>query len=118
MEQAGDSLKSTSDSVAGTLQPEGDKSTTQKMSDSTSSGANDASKQGDGMLKQAQDSVNSGLQSASDALGLSGENSELDLTILAQKLALTFPGREISLSSHRLKERSRRRLVVHRLLIQ
>lgn len=48
---------------------EGDKSTTQKLGDSTRSGSDNASQQGEGILKQAQDGLSNAAGSVQNALG-------------------------------------------------
>jgi len=47
-----------------------EKSATQKAGDSVRGGSDDASSQGKSMMEQASDTVNQGINSASEALGL------------------------------------------------
>ncbi|KAI9711594.1 MAG: hypothetical protein M1820_002159, partial [Bogoriella megaspora] len=75
LDQAKESVTGTADRIAGSLQPgkfhsiaEGEKSTTQKVSDSTRSGTDSASENSKGVLQQAQDSISSATQSVSDTL--------------------------------------------------
>jgi len=56
------------------VQPDSQKSTSQKASDSVSGGSNDAQKQGEGVLKNAQDSLSNAANSVSESLG--GGNSK------------------------------------------
>ncbi|KAH9819756.1 chaperone heat shock hsp12 protein [Teratosphaeria destructans] len=78
LEQGKDSLASTADSIAGKAQPESEKSTTQKASDSLSSGTKDAQKQGGSMLDQASEAASNAAKSVQDTLGL-GESKLINL---------------------------------------
>ncbi|KAL1601047.1 hypothetical protein SLS59_005716 [Nothophoma quercina] len=57
------------DRVAGAVQPEGQKSTGQKAGDTVRGGSDDASKQGQGVLQQAQDGLSNAAGSVQNALG-------------------------------------------------
>ncbi|KAJ4991106.1 hypothetical protein SVAN01_03456 [Stagonosporopsis vannaccii] len=57
------------DRVASAVQPEGQKSTTQKLGDTARGGSDDASQQGQGVLKQAQDGLSNAASSVQNALG-------------------------------------------------
>ncbi|KAF5389919.1 hypothetical protein D9757_003688 [Collybiopsis confluens] len=56
-EHVGDKLKGTADSVASTLQPQGEKSTSQKVGDTFSSNSNDTD---DSLLNKAKNAVGLG----------------------------------------------------------
>ncbi|PVI07233.1 hypothetical protein DM02DRAFT_609204 [Periconia macrospinosa] len=58
LDKATESLTGAGDRAASAVQPNDSKSTTQKLGDSTRSGADDASNQGQGILKSAQDGIN------------------------------------------------------------
>ena len=91
MDKASESVSQTGDKLAGAVQPsmshpfscfaiashrrytnvfleDSEKSTTQKMSDSTRSGADDAQGEGKSMLQSAQDTVSGAASSVSDTL--------------------------------------------------
>ncbi|KAH7122298.1 chaperone/heat shock protein-like protein Hsp12 [Dendryphion nanum] len=69
LDQAKEGVTGAYDRAAGSVQPSDNKSATQKLGDSTRSGSDEASNQGQGILAQAQDSLNSAAQSVSDTLG-------------------------------------------------
>lgn len=75
LDQAKDTATGAYDKAAGAVQPEDQKSTTQKATDTFSSGKDDAQGSGDSYLKSAQDSVSSGINSASESLGLNSKNN-------------------------------------------
>jgi hypothetical protein len=56
--------------------PEGQKSTGQKLGDATRSGGDNASNQGEGVMKQAQDTLSSAGQSISDTLSGATQNKK------------------------------------------
>ncbi|RYN62225.1 hypothetical protein AA0114_g672 [Alternaria tenuissima] len=73
-EKASESLTGAGDRIAGAVQPEGQKSTGQRLGDATRSGGDDASNQGQGVMKQAQDMASNAGQSISDTLsGATGQ---------------------------------------------
>ncbi|CAG5156582.1 uncharacterized protein ALTATR162_LOCUS4379 [Alternaria atra] len=67
-QKASEGLSGAGDRIAGAVQPEGQKSTGQKLGDATRSGGDNASNQGEGVLKQAQDTLSNAGQSISDTL--------------------------------------------------
>jgi hypothetical protein len=68
-DKIGENVSGAGDRIAGAVQPEGQKSTGQKVGDSVRGGSDNASQQGDGVLKQAQDGLNNAASSVSNALG-------------------------------------------------
>lgn len=68
LDQAKEGVTGVVDRAAGAVQPEGEKSTTQKLGDSTRSGTDDASAQGKSLLDTAQETVANAAQSVADAL--------------------------------------------------
>ncbi|KAF2177203.1 hypothetical protein K469DRAFT_379398 [Zopfia rhizophila CBS 207.26] len=68
LDQAKEGATGIYDRAAGAVQPEGDKSTSQKLGDSTRSGTDDASNQGKGVLASAQETLGNAAQSVSDTL--------------------------------------------------
>ncbi|USP81201.1 hypothetical protein yc1106_08475 [Curvularia clavata] len=67
-QKASENVSGLGDRVAGAVQPEGQKSTGQKLGDSVRSGGDNASEQGSGIMKSAQDTLSSAGQSISDTL--------------------------------------------------
>ncbi|KAK4888880.1 hypothetical protein LTR27_012279 [Elasticomyces elasticus] len=70
LEQAGDSVKSTADSVAGKAQPDSEKSTGQSVTDSVSGGSKDASSEGKSVVDQASEGLSNAAGQAQNALGM------------------------------------------------
>ncbi|KAF1943139.1 hypothetical protein EJ02DRAFT_421556 [Clathrospora elynae] len=68
LDKASETLSGAGDRVAGAVQPEGQKSTGQKVGDAARGGSDNASKQGQGVLGQAQDMASSAGQTISDSL--------------------------------------------------
>ncbi|KAF2794094.1 chaperone/heat shock protein-like protein Hsp12 [Melanomma pulvis-pyrius CBS 109.77] len=68
LDQATETITGLGDRAAGAVQPQGDKSATQKLGDSTRSGTDDASNQGQGILADAQNVLGNAAQSVSDTL--------------------------------------------------
>ncbi|KAF2017162.1 hypothetical protein BU24DRAFT_460239 [Aaosphaeria arxii CBS 175.79] len=69
LDQAKEGVTGAYDRVAGAAQPEGNKSAAQKLGDSTRSGTDDASNQGQGILDSAQQTLGNAAQSVQDTLG-------------------------------------------------
>ncbi|KAL1792940.1 hypothetical protein ACET3X_009447 [Alternaria dauci] len=73
-QKASENVSGLGDRIAGAVQPEGQKSTGQKLGDATRSGGDDASNQGQGVMKQAQEALGNAGQSISDTLsGATGQ---------------------------------------------
>ena len=68
LDQAKEGASGVYDRAAGAVQPEGNKSATQKLGDTTRSGHDDASQQGKGFVQSAQDTFNSAAQTVQDTL--------------------------------------------------
>ncbi|ORY00373.1 heat shock protein 9/12-domain-containing protein [Clohesyomyces aquaticus] len=68
LDQAKEGASGVYDRAAGAVQPEGNKSATQKLGDSTRSGGDKASNEGGGVLASAQETVGNAAQSVSDTL--------------------------------------------------
>jgi len=66
LDQAKEGVTGLTDRAAGAVQPEGNKSTTQKLGDSTRSGGDDAQNEGKGILASAQETVGNAAQSVTD----------------------------------------------------
>ncbi|GAB7360048.1 hypothetical protein MBLNU230_g7570t1 [Neophaeotheca triangularis] len=75
-EKGSEQLKGAADSVAGSVQPSDQKSTTQAASDTLGSGANDAQNQGKSFVDQASETLSGAAQSVQDTLGLGQNHKE------------------------------------------
>ncbi|KAF1929221.1 uncharacterized protein M421DRAFT_419741 [Didymella exigua CBS 183.55] len=69
LDKVGENVSGAGDRIAGAVQPEGQKSTGQKVGDTVRGGSDDASQQGEGVLKQAQDGLSNAASSVQNALG-------------------------------------------------
>ncbi|EMD96136.1 hypothetical protein COCC4DRAFT_184352 [Bipolaris maydis ATCC 48331] len=65
-EKASESLSGAGDRLAGSVQPEGQKSAGQKLGDMTRSGHDDASNKSSGVMQQAQEGLSNAGQAISD----------------------------------------------------
>ncbi|KAJ4297505.1 hypothetical protein N0V90_005397 [Kalmusia sp. IMI 367209] len=74
LDKASEGASGLYDRAAGAVQPEGDKSATQKVGDATRSGSDEASNQGQGILASAQETLGNAAQSVQDTL--SGANKK------------------------------------------
>ena len=68
LDKASESISGTYDRAAGAVQPDQNKSATQKLGDSTRSGKDDASNQGQGILASAQESIGNAAQAVQDTI--------------------------------------------------
>ncbi|KAF2257136.1 hypothetical protein BU26DRAFT_513844 [Trematosphaeria pertusa] len=66
LDQAKEGASGVYDRAAGAVQPEGNKSATQKVGDATRSGGDDASNQGKGILASTQETLGNAAQSVQD----------------------------------------------------
>ena len=65
-DKATENVSGIGDKIAGSVQPEGNKSATQKLGDSTRSGGDSAQKEGGGLLDSASQGLSNAGQSISD----------------------------------------------------
>ncbi|KAF2659462.1 hypothetical protein K491DRAFT_689332 [Lophiostoma macrostomum CBS 122681] len=68
LDQAKEGASGAYDRAAGAVQPDSDKSATQKLGDSTRSGSDEASNQGQGILASAQETIGNAAQSIQDTV--------------------------------------------------
>ncbi|KAF2404586.1 hypothetical protein EJ06DRAFT_470162 [Trichodelitschia bisporula] len=68
LDQTAETATGAYDRAAGALQPESEKSTSQKLGDSVRGGSDDAESQSKGVLQSAQETISSTAQSVTDTL--------------------------------------------------
>jgi hypothetical protein len=76
MDKAGENISGLGDKAASAVQPEGQKSTTQELGDSTRSGGDSAQKEGQGILGSAQEGLSNAGQAVSDTFNSATGNKK------------------------------------------